>query len=53
MKPADMLKEGQTAFFAKPPDYQRAKDCSHVETERQRRDLIPAWGGSPRNPAPK
>jgi Tfp pilus assembly protein PilF len=27
MTPADMLKKGQAAFFAKPPDYQQAKVC--------------------------
>lgn len=32
MTPADMLKEGQNAFFAKPPDFQKAKDCFYRVT---------------------
>jgi tetratricopeptide (TPR) repeat protein len=27
MKPTDKLKEGQAAFFANPPDFQKARDC--------------------------
>ncbi len=27
MTPSDILKEGQAAFFAEPPDNQKAKDC--------------------------